>query len=236
MSKGCKHFFEASRPRSTRAQGRGRPKSRATEEGAEVQKGLAVLPSCGGTCRTVSWDGYGCRMPDARCPMPEPDSGSRTVALRAEGGAARHNLVRPGCVPAEATSGGARLRRAQHLRGPRPNGADAAVPYRALAARAIGPSYARAQKRRLAAALQALARRPSAQLIAKTAASGRTPHAAATPRGASQFAKRLIGVGMAGLAPPLPPNRTSGSPASGSPVSGVSTRLTVSTRAMFQTK
>jgi hypothetical protein len=29
-----------------------------------------------------------------------------------------------------------------------------------------------------------------------------------------------IGVGMAGLAPPLPPNRTGGFPASGSPVGG----------------
>ena len=31
---------------------------------------------------------------------------------------------------------------------------------------------------------------------------------------------RWIGVGMAWLAPPLPPNRTGGFPASGSPVSG----------------
>ena len=53
---------------------------------------------------------------------------------------------------------------------------------------------------------------------------------------ACRSAERMIGVGMAGLAPPLPPNRTSGSPASGSPVSGVSARLTISTRAMFQTK
>src|ERR1017187_5064175 len=46
----------------------------------------------------------------------------------------------------------------------------------------------------------------------------------------------MIGVGMAGLAPPLPPNRTGGFPASGSPVSGFSARLTISTRALFQTK
>jgi len=41
---------------------------------------------------------------------------------------------------------------------------------------------------------------------------------------------------MTGLAPPLPPNRTGGFPASGSPVSGVSVRLTIGTGAMFQTK
>ncbi len=41
---------------------------------------------------------------------------------------------------------------------------------------------------------------------------------------------------MAELAPPLPPNRTGGSPAYGSPVSGFSMRLTISTRAVFQTK
>jgi hypothetical protein len=42
---------------------------------------------------------------------------------------------------------------------------------------------------------------------------------------------------MAGLAPPLPPNRMGGSPASGSPGSvGVSARLTLSTRAVVQTK
>src|SRR5512140_1287221 len=41
---------------------------------------------------------------------------------------------------------------------------------------------------------------------------------------------------MAWLAPPLPPNRTSGSLASGSPVSGFFARLTISTRAVFQTK
>src|SRR5947208_10346979 len=38
------------------------------------------------------------------------------------------------------------------------------------------------------------------------------------------------------LAPPLPPNRTGGFPASGFPVSGVSARLTISARAVFQTK
>ena len=41
---------------------------------------------------------------------------------------------------------------------------------------------------------------------------------------------------MAWLAPPLPPNRTGGFPASGSPVSGVSVRLTIGTRAVFQTE
>ena len=46
----------------------------------------------------------------------------------------------------------------------------------------------------------------------------------------------MIGVGIAWLAPPLPPNRTGGFPASGFPVSGVSARLTISTRAVFQTK
>src|SRR5674476_937950 len=45
-----------------------------------------------------------------------------------------------------------------------------------------------------------------------------------------------IGVGVAWLAPPLPPNRTGGFPASGSPVSGFSARLTISTGAVFQTK
>src|SRR5207302_9601869 len=35
---------------------------------------------------------------------------------------------------------------------------------------------------------------------------------------------------------PLPPNRTGGFPASGFPVSGVSARLTIGTRAVFQTK
>src|ERR1017187_1388058 len=49
-------------------------------------------------------------------------------------------------------------------------------------------------------------------------------------------AQGMIGVGMAGLAPPLPPNRTGGFPASGSPVSGFSARLTISTRVLFQTK
>jgi len=38
-----------------------------------------------------------------------------------------------------------------------------------------------------------------------------------------------IGVGMAWLTPPLPPNRTGGFPASGSPVSGCSVRLNIST-------
>src|ERR1044071_4454575 len=46
----------------------------------------------------------------------------------------------------------------------------------------------------------------------------------------------LIEVGMAWLAPPLPPNRTGGFPASGSPVSGVSSRLTIGAGAVFQTK
>src|SRR5262245_64404737 len=41
---------------------------------------------------------------------------------------------------------------------------------------------------------------------------------------------------MAELAPPLPPNRTGGPPAYGSPVSGFSARLNISTRAVFQTK
>src|SRR5512142_2079941 len=41
---------------------------------------------------------------------------------------------------------------------------------------------------------------------------------------------------MAWLAPPLPPNRTGGFPASGSPVSGFSARLTINARAVFQTK
>src|SRR5437016_13348657 len=39
-----------------------------------------------------------------------------------------------------------------------------------------------------------------------------------------------------GLMPPLPPNRTGGFPASGFPVSGVSARLTIGVRAVFQTK
>src|SRR5438034_7075934 len=47
---------------------------------------------------------------------------------------------------------------------------------------------------------------------------------------------RLIGVGRAALPLPLPPNRTGGFPASGFPVSGVSARLTIGTRAVFQTK
>src|SRR5439155_7638772 len=47
---------------------------------------------------------------------------------------------------------------------------------------------------------------------------------------------RLIGVGRAALPLPLPPNRTGGFPASGFPVSGVSARLTISARAVFQTK
>ena len=68
------------------------------------------------------------------------------------------------------------------------------------------------------------------------APSHRTACTAATLPGAPELAKRLIGVGMAGLAPPLPPNRTGGSPASGSPVSGVSARLTISTGAVFQTQ
>src|SRR6266699_3719812 len=41
---------------------------------------------------------------------------------------------------------------------------------------------------------------------------------------------------MAGLAPPLPPNRTGSFPASGSPVGGFSVRLSIGTRAVFQTK
>src|SRR5205809_2257947 len=45
-----------------------------------------------------------------------------------------------------------------------------------------------------------------------------------------------IGVGRAALPLPLPPNRTGGFPASGFPVSGVSARLTIGTRAVFQTK
>ena len=49
-------------------------------------------------------------------------------------------------------------------------------------------------------------------------------------------AHESIGVGMAQLTPPLPPNRTGGFPASGSPVSGVSMRLTISAKAVFQTK
>src|SRR3989449_9671604 len=47
---------------------------------------------------------------------------------------------------------------------------------------------------------------------------------------------RTIGVGRAALLLPLPPNRTGGFPASGFPVSGVSARLTISARALFQTK
>src|SRR2546425_2563594 len=47
---------------------------------------------------------------------------------------------------------------------------------------------------------------------------------------------RKIGVGRAALLLPLPPNRTGGFPASGFPVRGVSARLTISTRAVFQTK
>src|SRR5438128_11367459 len=47
---------------------------------------------------------------------------------------------------------------------------------------------------------------------------------------------RLIGVGRAALPLPLPPNRTGGFPASGFPVSEVSVRLTISARAVFQTK
>src|SRR5947207_11378641 len=46
----------------------------------------------------------------------------------------------------------------------------------------------------------------------------------------------MIGVGRAALLLPLPPNRTGGFPASGFPVSGVSARLTISARAVFQTK
>jgi hypothetical protein len=41
---------------------------------------------------------------------------------------------------------------------------------------------------------------------------------------------------MALLTPPLPPNRTGGSPASGSPVSGLSSRLNIGAGAMFQTE
>src|SRR5437867_3883167 len=48
--------------------------------------------------------------------------------------------------------------------------------------------------------------------------------------------KFSIGVGRAALPLPLPPNRTGGFPASGFPVSGVSARLTISARAVFQTK
>src|SRR5204863_9432973 len=45
-----------------------------------------------------------------------------------------------------------------------------------------------------------------------------------------------VGVGRAALLLPLPPNRTGGFPASGFPVSGVSARLHIGTRAVFQTK